>query len=68
MASAEMKNFNLIRSLRSKVTEEVYADPRWVEFINHPNTKPIYDLYIEAGEVAWLPIMNAAITEREKLN
>ncbi|MFT5140444.1 MAG: tetratricopeptide (TPR) repeat protein, partial [Rhodothermales bacterium] len=67
-ASAEMKNFNLIRSLRSKVREDIYADPRWVEFINHPNTKPIYDLYIEAGEVAWLPIMNAAIAEREKSN
>jgi adenylate cyclase len=66
--SAEMKNFNLIRSLRSKARKDIYADPRWVEFINHPNTKPIYDLYIEAGEVAWLPIMNAAIAEREKSN
>jgi TolB-like protein/Tfp pilus assembly protein PilF len=68
MAAAEMKDFNLVRFMRSKRVEEVYADPRWVEFINHPNMKPIYDLYIEAGEVAWLPIMNAAIAERENLN
>ena len=63
-----MKNFNVIRMQRSKAREEVYADPRWVEYINHPNTKPIYDPYIAAGEVAWLPIMNAAIAEREKTN
>ena len=60
----ELKRMNLIRMLRSKLPEEIYSDPRWVEFWNHPNTKPLFDLYLEAGDAPWIPIMNAAIAER----
>ena len=65
MASAELKRVNLIRMLRSKLAVDVYSDPRWVKFWNHPNMKPLFDLYLEAGDAPWIPIMNAAIAERE---
>ena len=64
-AAADMKTTNLIRMMRSKLPEELYSDPRWVEFWNHPNMKPLFELYLEAGDVPWIPIMNAAIADRE---
>jgi hypothetical protein len=27
--------------------------------------KPVFDLYLEAGDAPWIPIMNAAIAESE---
>jgi len=41
------------------------ADVRWVKFWNHPNMQPLFELYVEAGVAPWIPIMNAAIAERE---
>ena len=64
-AVTDEKRNNLIRMMRSKLPEELYSDPRWVEFWNHANMKPLFDLYLEAGDAPWIPIMNAAIAERE---
>ena len=65
MAAADMKRINLIRMMRSKLPEELYLDPRWEEFWSHANMKPLFDLYLEAGDAPWIPIMNAGIAERE---
>jgi TolB-like protein len=64
IASAEVKHLDLLRMLRSKVPVELYSDPRWVELWHHPNMKPVFDLYLEAGDAPWIPIMNTAIAER----
>lgn len=51
--------------LRNKMPVELYSDPRWLEFWNHPNMKPLFELYLVAGDAPWIPIMNAAIADRE---
>ena len=66
MASAEMKHTVMLRMFRGrKMPVELYSDPRWVVLWNHPNMKPVFELYLEAGDAPWIPIMNAAIAERE---
>ncbi len=60
-----MKRTNLRRMLRNKMPVELYSDPRWLEFWNHPNMKPLFELYLVAGDAPWIPIMNAAIADRE---
>ena len=66
MVGAEQKNINLIRILRSRrLSDEFYSDPRWVELWNHPHMKPLFELHLKANETPWIPIMNAAIAERE---
>ena len=64
-AAADEKLINLIRMMRVPLPKELYSHPGWVEFWNHPNMKPLFDLYLEAGDAPWIPIMNAAIAERE---
>jgi adenylate cyclase len=64
---AEQKDDILLRILRSrKFSDQFYSDPRWVELWNHPNMKPLFDLYLEANETPWIPIMKAGIAERKK--
>ena len=65
IAAADMKRTNLRRMLRNKMPVELYSDPRWLEFWNHPNMKPLFELYLVAGDAPWIPIMNAAIADRE---
>ena len=64
-AAADNKRTNLLRVLRNKLPIELYADPRWPEFWNHPNMKSLLELYLESGDAPWIPIMNAAIADRE---
>lgn len=62
-SAADRKAINLIRMLRSRITDELYADPRWVEFWQHPNMQPLFLLYMAAGVAPWIPIMKAAIAD-----
>ncbi len=65
IAAADKKRMRLIQMLRSKMPIELYSDPRWLQFWNHPNMKPLFDLYLATGDAPWIPIMNAAIADRE---
>ncbi len=64
-AAADKKRTNLLRLLRTKLPIDLYADPRWPEFWNHPNMKSLLELYLKSGDAPWIPIMNAAIADRE---
>jgi hypothetical protein len=66
MVGADQKDIKLNRILRSRrFSDEFYSDPRWVELWNHPYRNPLFELHLEANETPWIPIMNAAIAERE---